>query len=576
MNRRVASHLQRTDGNQFLLRVAWLIGSIAGSYKRTLHIIITLFTMCMFSMNYDQGGFGMMRKAWISAFVFIFLLVGCSRDEVPVPDDVSEEAQLQLEQMQSQVRSVADRSDIYTGLIYGLNEITDWDPLEIKMAGFEWLVSYAKEADVLAVQSFVKEVLEIDEQLAGQAVLQLDGHMMEREPSSWLGFLQDYEMPARFRAHGFDLWFRYYGDESSALDLAGALLMLQDPTLEGYIEGVFTTHLQRAVRNLDEDSFAQLISLLRARIPQDSALLEIVLQVEGESLVQYNRWNEAFAHYKEHADIIGDSYLSRAVGRILQHSSEEDDTALQEQIRAWGYDQGQFPRMQTRLARWDLQQLNVEHSVKEIVDVVHKIMDSGVPSSVVASGFLHGVFREVLVQANADEKETLHTLLIDIRNQKSDWSQQLEASLLTSLLDVLFLMEDYAGALDLLEDGIPGFGEDWHAKHINKIKGHVAEQEGRYADAVKYYENHISRVEAWTEPFVSPEDGRKIFADEVIALNAGRIGDLWSEAGEAEKARASYQRAMMHYEAALDAASEDPRSVAELEKRMRELESVMR
>ena len=194
--------------------------------------------------------------------------------------------------------------------------------------------------------------------------------------------------------------------------------------------------------------------------------------------------------------------------------------------------------------------------------------------AVVASAFLHDLLYPVLATANTEERLEIRDLLITLLDADAAVSESVRSALETALLDVYFYLEDFRGALARIENGISGYDEDWHAELRNKVGAHLAEQEGRIADAVRYYENHIARVRMWSDALISPEDGRKIVPAEVIALNKRRIGDLWMSEGEVEKAKAAHEQALRYYELARDAYGDDEASRAQMDEMLAEMAAV--
>ncbi len=513
-----------------------------------------------------------MRSTIFFMFLFVAIGVGCSRQDVPVQQDAVEEADPRLEQMQSHVKAIEAESGLYTALEFGITAMSDWEDHDLRWDALDWLVSYVQRTDdIHTTLLFVRELLTLDEQMAGWAVVSLDERMMKLDPSAWLGFLQDYSMPSEFRAHGFRLWFRYYAEDATVPELIGALVVLQDPTLEEYLEGVFGETLHKVLLNREAQEIWDVLGVLRGRIPQESLFYEIVVVMQGKAYLRDAMMSAALAHYQEHAELLGDVRLLRGVSALFDHVSVEGDLVLEEQIREWGYGLEGFPMTRNRIARWDLEQLRGKENVAVVLDGVRDVLHRGASVAVIANVFLGEMLYSVLSGANAEEQQALRDLLLEMLAAEADMSVFVRTSLELALLDVYFYLEDYKGVLARVDMGIPGYDEDWHAELRNKVEAHLAEQEGRIADAVAHYQKHIERVKTWTEPFVSPEDGRNILPYEVVALNERRISDLWAGEGETEKADAARARAITYYRLARDAYADDAQSVSKMEQVLREM-----
>lgn len=509
-----------------------------------------------------------------AVLILSVVVVGCRQKDVPVVEDEVQAAALRLDQIRSHVRAVTSDTDAYTGLVTGLTMMLDLEEPDVQQQALQWLLEHALATeDPLVVHSFIMELLETDPSLAEVAVLQVEAQMMEQHPSAWLGFLQDYTMPTRFRAHGFSLWFRYYAADASVNDLIGALLLLQDPTLEGVTEGLFRNTLHMVLSQRDAEEIWALLRVLKPRLPQESPLYEIVLDIEGQAYLRDGEMDTALVHYHKHAAVLGDTRMMRAMTSLLRHAESDVDAAFTTQLREWAYAQEDLPMTRNRFARWDLNRLR-EEDVGTMIHGVHAVLERGVPLSVVSTSFLSGLMYAALPRADAAELADLRDLLLRLLDAHTELSDQIRGALESALLDVFFYLEDYARALARIEAGIPGYDDDWHDELRNKVKAHLAEQEGRIADAVQFYQNHIERVKTWRDPFVSPEDGRTILPDEVVALNERRIGDLWASAGETEKASAAYERAVRHYTLARDAYENDELSRAKMKEALAEMEAV--
>ncbi len=516
-----------------------------------------------------------MQKAVVSVCLSVGVLVGCSRQQdIPVPQDEVQEAELLLEQMQLRVNAIAAESGIPTALAFGVTEMADWDNPYIQQDAFYGLVSLAQQTDDPdVISAFVKDLIVLDENMAGQAVMLFDGQMMEADSSAWLGFLTDESMPSTFRMHGHRLWFRHYGEDASMQDVTEAVLALLDPVLEKHVGGLLSETLQHVLVNRDAREIWDLLGSLQAHIPSESSLYEIVVHTQVQAYLRDAMMPEAFAHYQEHVALLGDVRVAPGVSRLLDHAASEGDLAFRARILAWGYGLEDFSMTRTRIARWELAQLRAEEDVSVVVDGVRAVMGRGVPVTVIANAFVREILYPTLARADTEEQQELRDVLLEMLVADEDLPEFVRASLKSSLLDVYFYLEDYRAALQQIEAGVPGYDADWHAELGNKVQAHLAEQEGRIADAVAHYKEHIQRVKTWTDSIVSPEDGRNILPYEVIALNERRISDLWAGEGETEKADAARARAITYYRLARDAYADDAQSFSKMEQVLQEMEA---
>lgn len=401
----------------------------------------------------------------------------------------------------------------------------------------------------------------------------LDALMMERDPLRWMGYLQADVLPPPFRMHGYSLWFRHYGKEAPAAELAGMLIALQDHGLQGHSERLFLDVLRTVLQDDSPEKIWTLLEILRNVIPPESWLYSSVLDIEGQALVRDARLEDAIAHYRMHADTLGDRRIAGVMMPLLQQANAGERADLVAEIRAWGYGLEHFTMSRNRVARWDLEQLGAETDVLAIVHGLREILAHGIPVQVISSHFTSNLLYPVLVQASEGELQALRDLVLEMEAAAAEAAEFVRMGLGTALLDIYFYLADYRGALARIEQGVPGYDAEWHAELHDKVQAHLAQAEGRAADAVAFYRAHIERVRGWENPLASPEDGRLIVPDEVIALNERRIGDIWKAEGEHMKAVAAYARAREHYETALQQYRDDALSRAEIEQAMIELDA---
>ncbi|MBL7076965.1 MAG: tetratricopeptide repeat protein [Kiritimatiellae bacterium] len=118
-------------------------------------------------------------------------------------------------------------------------------------------------------------------------------------------------------------------------------------------------------------------------------------------------------------------------------------------------------------------------------------------------------------------------------------------------LDDCFLDGNYKQAQALLERGVPGQSEEWHAMIYNKLEAHAAVQEERYADAIAGFRQHMRIVQNQGGALSDPASGDSAHLGVVLGLNEGRIGDIYTEMGQPEQALAAYTRARKHCEHAI-------------------------
>lgn len=133
-------------------------------------------------------------------------------------------------------------------------------------------------------------------------------------------------------------------------------------------------------------------------------------------------------------------------------------------------------------------------------------------------------------------------------------------------LDADFLLEDWAGALAIIDAGLADHDAAWHQMTRKKILAHQAVQDGRTEDAVRLFREFLEALP--DEDQQDPTSGIVFSRDALVGLNEQRIGDLWTAAGEAAKAAEAYATARTAYRRALEANKAGKDTAAWIESRL--------
>ena len=109
------------------------------------------------------------------------------------------------------------------------------------------------------------------------------------------------------------------------------------------------------------------------------------------------------------------------------------------------------------------------------------------------------------------------------------------------------ILEDYARALQLLEEPFPNMEPPDQQIAVNKVKAHLALQKGNKPEAVERFRAFMKTVTTWSEPEVDPVTGLIYSKEMCLGLNAKRIGDILGSMNDAQGAQAAYQEADGYY-----------------------------
>ena len=138
-------------------------------------------------------------------------------------------------------------------------------------------------------------------------------------------------------------------------------------------------------------------------------------------------------------------------------------------------------------------------------------------------------------------------------------------------LDGFFLVNDYDGAVAMLDQGLDGRTPEWCKSTAAKLRAHKAMDNGEKKEAIKQLQIFIDYMlsDAMKDFEDSdPANGVVYSREWVAAKNYMRCATLSQEAGD-EKAKAEYtQKAVPLYKTALEKAKDDEVSIKELKKEM--------
>lgn len=132
-----------------------------------------------------------------------------------------------------------------------------------------------------------------------------------------------------------------------------------------------------------------------------------------------------------------------------------------------------------------------------------------------------------------------------------------KSSIRTALLDYCFVLNDFDGALVILEKGVAGYDKPWHEMAISKVKAHKALAENRPLDAIKEFRAFMAVMGVAEDAETSdPATGVIHTREMILGRNAKRIGDIYASIPDMAKAAAAYEEARAYYQKTLDSSSD--------------------
>ena len=174
-----------------------------------------------------------------------------------------------------------------------------------------------------------------------------------------------------------------------------------------------------------------------------------------------------------------------------------------------------------------------------------KLMQMNLPPSQLCSIFSRNFYKIIDIPAVLREMASICKVLREQVVEKGD-----AETLKSYALDAAFILENYDEALAVIDGGVADRDDSWHSMTRAKILAHKALAEGRAADAVANFRKFMDLLP--DEEQHDPTSGISFSRDTIVANNEKRIGDIWTKAGEPEKAAAAYAAAREAYVRAIE------------------------
>jgi tetratricopeptide (TPR) repeat protein len=293
---------------------------------------------------------------------------------------------------------------------------------------------------------------------------------------------------------------------------------------------------------------------------QRSDLAKLILPIKIKALTKQKKYAEAKKLVLEHAGELGDSGLrSLQVGivRGLVQSGKLDEA--RKLVKSVYADGAKYPTTLASVGLYWVQKAIDDKQAGEFVSRVDELSGAGCSVDHFAFVFRDG-FYTVMQSGDRDAINKCSAQLEKFTKTEGLHESTLQVLALL-MLDGAFYRNDFKAAYEMVERGVPGYDEKWHAEMRDKVGAHLALQEERYADAIELFRKHMERVAAWTDPVINPVNGARMTKEAVLGFNEKRLGDIFTKMGDEAEAKAAYARAKEWYNKAIKAAS--PGSIEE-------------
>jgi tetratricopeptide (TPR) repeat protein len=342
-----------------------------------------------------------------------------------------------------------------------------------------------------------------------------------------------------------------------------------DPTNYAQIFGMV---LGQAIRAQQYEATAALLDKIKSREAFTSRpdVAAVLLRQQAELFLARDQLAEAEAFLTEQVSQFNDPTFSALLVPLLSKAHTQGDEEMVKRLSVFTFKLKDKPRSRNQAAlTWARQPAQPDKpDYRLFLERVGLLITSGIdplPTFRLYQRYYYNIMK--------NSSPELRSLCVDIGIQVSTldvpW-EEVDQNMMQLLLDGTFYMRDFNKSLEILNAGIPGKTPEWHQMLINKVSAHIAEEEGRYDEAIERYRKHMESIRDMDD-LANPETQRIVIPESVLAFNEKRIGDLYMKSGNKKAANEAYGRARKLYKQALEIAEEGSPDALEIEQ---ELENV--
>ncbi|NQT92694.1 MAG: hypothetical protein HQ559_08030, partial [Lentisphaerae bacterium] len=276
---------------------------------------------------------------------------------------------------------------------------------------------------------------------------------------------------------------------------------------------------------------------------------QLVVRTRFDSLLGRDRLEEAGDLLTSSFGLLSDRNAARRVATIVKAASAAGKPALANELCAKAMDAAAKDSnlMYTAARDWTGLARSAEDP-RLIAERFTVVVDRELPVNRTLS-----LASKVVYFAMDQGSQEIRTSLLDnfqtLRDRAVEDNDKAWASML--MLDGCFMAGDFDRALELLETPIPGKEPAWQEMLVHKVKAHKALAANDHATAVGEFRAFMKTVAASEDELTDPSTNQEVPKESVLGLNAARIGGIWTQAGETEKAAAAYEEARGYYAEAL-------------------------
>ncbi len=327
--------------------------------------------------------------------------------------------------------------------------------------------------------------------------------------------------------------------------------------------GIFGGLVQSLVAEKRYSAAARLLTEIDDKASDRNRLKTMVAVSRTHLFFAQGRWIEAEKQFIQSSSILPDEELARSLRRVAQIAIGDEQFELVDRMcDEILKNQSEKPMSRREAAE---QLMAVARHGKDNAEILHR-MDMLVKFNI-TPGYILSFYRnnlQIVIQ-NGDKEDLVQTLRFGDRLAPLLSDERDIQDLESMALDLSFMAGDYDRSLKVIETGNLAYDDEWHEMAVNKIKAHIALQQGNNAEAVERFRKFMEHVETWESPEYDPSTGLAHTREMTLGFNSARIGDILKSAGDEEEAAKAYAEARSYYEYALKEVANENKERAHIE-----------
>ncbi len=389
----------------------------------------------------------------------------------------------------------------------------------------------------------------------------------------WLTDLQTEVLPQDLRIQAFG-WLleasRAVGPVDRLLQLLPKCLADFDVTIS---QSLLIPMIQAYAKDGDKASAEAILdAIVKATETQPNWQLALTM-LRVEILFTMALWPEAESAFQNVAAPLPDAALNKLLNHALTCAAKANQLELQDRLCSWVLEQqsSKSKTMQTAAQAW-LGQAKAQALIADIPARLGRLLQINYPDARLIKLFFD-YSAPVMKDGQAADLQAMIKLGEQLAAGQTD-------EVIKSQIDIVnaqhyFVLENFAQTLKLMEQPHPSLGAAKQDAYINKIKAHLALQQGNKQEAVERFRAFMDYVKNLSNPELDPLTNLVITQPMCLGLNAKRIGDILGSQDDTKGMRAAYQEAERYYAAAAQEFKADSAESKYIQMRQAELAKLL-